>query len=1368
MNTDVIAIHRLDIMPRGRGKNRRSGGGGRGRGGRGGKSRSKKKADVDDAAIISPTNQLQLSPPRNNRSTAANKRTATFDIPVDTTPSRLPQSSRLKLSGGTITDIKVVDVKYVEGGKDKKEYYTCMYKLFLNNCSLTTMKVSSGKTAWVDEDPPSCMMNKIRTKILEKKEALNIDMDDVSVRVLMDSTWPWSLLWDSFMNEVHQHKLAAIKKSKESYMGHETRTYAIATKEWEKGGAYDNSATQSFAKQQLLAELEKRSGKQLGKAVVLLSSIVSDLREEGLNELDIISTQMKERFKMIDSMVNTARAAINGLRKNFNKASARILTGFCAIIAPTTKINGYNLTLFCEVFGISRQSKYMIQGILNRKEYDGYLEIDRPLAIGDRVSCKGSNDATIIALTPPTVTVQLHPTETVKTYGSLKKGNVLQFQPALDEYQRVERSDKSSEVDMALMRSFWIRNNQRSPNKKDTIKVRHPVYPTMYEERTIIYCYTTDGEQWDAFGRDHPDVHERYKNAKQPHTAPRIFRECKPAEMKKGKDAGCLCIKCEGFQGLFRGASQACTKIDEVITRLDAHKSGPSGSIVTRATSLLEKISEILSSPSKYQAIVSCLHPCLKSDDKLESAKYSCINNKCERCGFRRLWLPLQEMLEEHGNILDGNEWVGDKSINWWQYTHQVEPSAASHSQNMARLAAAARAAARQNIDADDEEYNEKTGSRNLILEPTSGSLLEYLIRFRTVSEDNTNHRHLVATEAAAKVKYDQNVRPLIVTRTIDFSENGTIKDKRQVQSQYWQTIGYTVFMSILEWLLASEWDKESGQLKVGDEVTVYGEKSGEPVNTHSFWAKVTDVIGADTYVLEDNSGKEYQVGEERTIKRRHLRHRVKYTIAVGHISDDKSHDSQAMQHYTNKELKWLEQHMKDKFPQDIPAGKILRLHTKSDNAASHFKNTRQMNYITTLSEDRGGSREAAFVYSFGAPSHGKGFHDGVGGVYKYTVDGACSRAYAEGVLEYTASGYVMNVRDVYDVLVHYYEEEGNRDRRSGANSVDAHKFFLTEIATDPIERPESTYKTMDGISEHYQFVSRSRGSLFKRRRVCYCVHCMAEFMNGFNGWVTDTHTVSGCEMVLYGDEDVAVVDEDTAAGEEDDGDGDDGEDDTSTSSAVPNLYRFDQGHAIQLSGPNMLQQRAADRRSRNQMARELVVGDFVLNDSTDPNQPLWLGRVMSNPEWDGAGKQTNNSNRVVRYKDDFNETITVNPEETALYIIWYERIDVNSRELNYHISRTLVKPFVQSNYYFVHGGFDMHCTTRGGGGNPVPKERSTTRGGRRRSATTSTTSLGDYARPRQDNQTSFEAWHDKEYGLVWKMDHSTYELALSRVGEYE
>ena len=34
--------------------------------------------------------------------------------------------------------------------------------------------------------------------------------------------------------------------------------------------------------------------------------------------------------------------------------------------------------------------------------------------------------------------------------------------------------------------------------------------------------------------------------------------------------------------------------------------------------------------------------------------------------------------------------------------------------------------------------------------------------------------------------------------------------------------------ISCVTWLVSNEWNKEAGKLEVGDEVTVFGEKSGE------------------------------------------------------------------------------------------------------------------------------------------------------------------------------------------------------------------------------------------------------------------------------------------------------------------------------------------------------------------------------------------------------------------------------------------------------------------------------------------------------------------------------------------------------------
>ena len=158
---------------------------------------------------------------------------------------------------------------------------------------------------------------------------------------------------------------------------------------------------------------------------------------------------------------------------------------------------------------------------------------------------------------------------------------------------------------------------------------------------------------------------------------------------------------------------------------------------------------------------------------------------------------------------------------------YQNKPTVATHAQDVARQAAVARssdtarsAASRSDIDTDDGEYSptEKSSARNLCLETTRGTLVDFLDTFEAMSEKHAVHCNLVATEQKSQLNYERNVRPLITKRDIDFSENGSIKDKRQAQSQYWVTIQYTLFVSITSWLLAAEWDKIEGALSKGDE----------------------------------------------------------------------------------------------------------------------------------------------------------------------------------------------------------------------------------------------------------------------------------------------------------------------------------------------------------------------------------------------------------------------------------------------------------------------------------------------------------------------------------------------------------------------
>ena len=66
--------------------------------------------------------------------------------------------------------------------------------------------------------------------------------------------------------------------------------------------------------------------------------------------------------------------------------------------------------------------------------------------------------------------------------------------------------------------------------------------------------------------------------------------------------------------------------------------------------------------------------------------------------------------------------------------------------------------------------------------------------------------------------------------------------------------------------------------------------------------------------------------------------------------------------------------------------------------------------------------------------------------------------------------------------------------------------------------------------------------------------------------------------------------------------------------------YAHNFSHDLCSVGPGVARQIENDRRHMNAMAAALSVGDWVVFDSNEDDQPVWLGRVLSNPEWDRQG----------------------------------------------------------------------------------------------------------------------------------------------------
>ena len=88
--------------------------------------------------------------------------------------------------------------------------------------------------------------------------------------------------------------------------------------------------------------------------------------------------------------------------------------------------------------------------------------------------------------------------------------------------------------------------------------------------------------------------------------------------------------------------------------------------------------------------------------------------------------------------------------------------------------------------------------------------------------------------------------------------------------------------MSVCSWLVVDEWNKTSGVLEVGAEVTVDGERAGEARMAGSYWAQVTGSHGA-TYTVSTAAGKVVS-----NVSRAALRHRVTKTKAFVGVTGDR------------------------------------------------------------------------------------------------------------------------------------------------------------------------------------------------------------------------------------------------------------------------------------------------------------------------------------------------------------------------------------------------------------------------------------------------------------------------------------------------
>lgn len=441
-----------------------------------------------------------------------------------------------------------------------------------------------------------------------------------------------------------------------------------------------------------------------------------------------------------------------------------------------------------------------------------------------------------------------------------------------------------------------------------------------------------------------------------------------------------------------------------------------------------------------------------------EAGKMCCIDpsgckasERCQQCGFQSIWSGglRKELLDAEGDLKQGISPVWLKEVQWERFKTE-KPAAGSTS-------------------------TEKETLRS----DRAGTIIDFLDEFEPVFNKYAYHRYILERTRESNLQFERSAMPGMLKLDVDWAENYTMMHAREIQSEYWMAKQCSIFVCIGKMLLLAAWSATTGNLKVGSEVTV------ELEGSTPFWATIETENGGfeetAAYDVRDGAGAPY------TVHRSQLRARVWHTTAQIGVTNDKRHDSYATQAFMTK--------MIDKWEQF--EGGFSSLHIHSDNAGSHFKNSRTLNYLSRLRD----LLERKVTWSFGCPGHGKGPWDGIGGMMKRALRSATLK------LQKIFKDY----KQVAAYLFEKFEGGDWHDKHkvgSGftINAVEVHQIPSSEIRKDKQEFEE--YESIEGIRKSFGYLALPSSRVLQRWFDCWCTTCAAA--TGPGGGMKETSRQSG------------------------------------------------------------------------------------------------------------------------------------------------------------------------------------------------------------------------------------------------------------------
>jgi hypothetical protein len=572
---------------------------------------------------------------------------------------------------------------------------------------------------------------------------------------------------------------------------------------------------------------------------------------------------------MVDRLVHTL-AFYKHCR--FEQARREYLIGLALVMPPLAHEGDQTgwMRRVCARLGVLRGLRSAAQGSRPyastiaqglRAAFDALLKVQHlPLREGDTVQTR-HGPAELMSLRPDGSCVLIFSSGDATferqypvSFGN-GKGSARLHRPPLQlmPRQRATRSDAVPDSVRHLILELVKERCPTSPCQRDVMTRR--LGPFIKDERAAYIQSETIEALYAAFRQKHSECSISLSQ----------FKLELPWNMKKAYRETCMCRTCLNFKWHAEALNVAAKLLEPLLETQSAQSEDDADSEAASEPldpelPLLRRLLEFadLSSKRKMADLLVC------SEGLGDQTKADCIHGKCTQCGFGRLWTALRVMVVKESST--GQIELAAGASPLWLSTIEystVKPSGA-------------------NSHANDE---------NALRYNVTATVVEFLDELMGVARNWVPHRyHLVQAKLAAQ-ELNDNATPGMLVIDSDWSENGDLSPREQMQSEYWSIKSYSLFVMIAAFLRSKEWKDRLSPLRAKDEVTVQPE--GAPADSCDY---VSGSFFATVSASQDEPGEGvmYDVvkrdGTPVRVPRRQLRLRVWHRIAAPGLTDDKRH----------------------------------------------------------------------------------------------------------------------------------------------------------------------------------------------------------------------------------------------------------------------------------------------------------------------------------------------------------------------------------------------------------------------------------------------------------------------------------------------